>query len=690
MAVTVGEVQAVLTARDEMSAALQKASAAIDDMQQKMGQASEKTDTFSGSMDDLIDRVERSAIEFVSLTAVIQTVKEGLDFASNLEETSRATGIATDELQKLDYVGNTFGVTGDMLARTIETLSARLAKGDKNASDAVAFLGLNIDDLLASGPEAAFLAISEAANNLTDPMDRNGVLAELLGMRMGRLVASMGDVKGEMDKLGDKVLISPEAIDSAHQAEVALKNLWQSTLSVTALGATWWTDLIGLTKSQKDSNEATAQAAEINKLYQLAISKNTGSLKDFLAQQKQEQEDAKLAAEEQKKYAKAWEDLANVGDDYKDTLEGIDQETKDSVHYYLDAGAAIGSIAAAFHLTASEAKAFQAEAKQAKQDEKDWEAAQRDLTAAWVAAGAAEDALFKQRTTQQADALKVQAQQEEAALKARYDKGRISEEQYQNDLFQLRRNYAAKNEQLNADSLRRQLSDLQDKEDKEKQQLEDKYNNGLVDDETYQEELSALDQEYADKRTAINEKADADQAKTRKQIWDEYYAWLAQKEDQVAQQEIAKTQSTLNTINNLIDSMQYDLSTESGVQQYRQANPGNTVNWSDQQIIDYIKSGHTLADVIKAGGITMYGNFPGAQGMQGLNEGGIVDAGSGAPFMLHGREAVIPLGSSTGSAAGVGNVTNHFYVNGTAQDVARQISDIIMKQLKGIRQFGAA
>src|SRR5579859_1392903 len=589
MAVTVGEVQSVLTARDEMTAAFEKAAQSALSLSEKLDQVKDNTEATSQSMGGMIGKLEGLAAGYLSVNAVIADFKDGLEFASKLEETSRATGIATDELQKLDYVGNQFGITGDMMARVIETLSARLAKGDKNAASAVEFLGLSVDNLLAKGPESAFLDISEAANKLQDPMERNGVLAELLGGRMGRLIASMGDLKSAMDQTGDKVIIGKETIEGAHEAEVEVANLWQQVKGLSAEMLIWTTNATGATHSQtelttaqtlfKDAlmglgllqpdfldrtkQQAIADAAEAKskKATGDVVLENTQTLKAFLEQKKQEEADAKAAAEEEKKYAQAWSDLSNVGDDYKATLDAIDQETKNSVQYYMDAGAAIGTIAKAFELSASQAKAFQEEAKQAKQDEKDWEAAQRDLTAAWVAAGAAEDALFKQRSTQQANAIKAQQQQEETYLQQRYQKGMISEEQYQNDLFQTRRKYEAQTEAMNDDSLNRQLADLQDHEDKAKSALEDRYNQGVVDDETYQEQLSAIDSEYADKRTMLNEKADADQAAARKQIWDEYYAYLKQQEDAAMNQAIQDAAKTESAMGSLVagGQMQYDL-----------------------------------------------------------------------------------------------------------------------------------
>lgn len=103
--------------------------------------------------------------------------------------------------------------------------------------------------------------------------------------------------------------------------------------------------------------------------------------------------------------------------------------------------------------------------------------------------------------------------------------------------------------------------------------------------------------------------------------------------------------------------------------------------YSFQQIVEMLRSGSLSLSQIR--------NLPTGPGprIPGFREGGVGDFGEGTLAMLHGKEAIVPLDKA--GAVGGGPIVN-IYVNGTAADVARKVSDEIMRTLKMHRQFGAA
>ena len=109
------------------------------------------------------------------------------------------------------------------------------------------------------------------------------------------------------------------------------------------------------------------------------------------------------------------------------------------------------------------------------------------------------------------------------------------------------------------------------------------------------------------------------------------------------------------------------------------------------------KLGYSFEEVVKfAFSEYNQGPLPPPQGprIPGFAAGGMVMVGEKGPEVVR-----LPVGAQvfptgTGPAGfgggGVTNITNNYYVNGTAEEAARKIGAIIMRDLKQIRQFGSA
>jgi hypothetical protein len=167
----------------------------------------------------------------------------------------------------------------------------------------------------------------------------------------------------------------------------------------------------------------------------------------------------------------------------------------------------------------------------------------------------------------------------------------------------------------------------------------------------------------------------------------------------VANAELAKTkkaaEEAAQAMRRMGSSFTYDLTTKEGLEIFHKMNPAATSQWSDEQIMAFAKKGGTLEQLVKSGIINLYGGFnPGGSSNKGFAQGGTVLEAGPAVVGENGPEIVnLPRGASVtpNHAMGGGGlaVSNHFYVNGTAEDVAKKISDVLMRQLKQQRQFGA-
>jgi hypothetical protein len=130
-----------------------------------------------------------------------------------------------------------FGIDLEQMARGVEQLSAKLANGDKNASDAVQKLGISVSDLLAEGPKDAFLDVAEAVGRVDDPMQRAGLATELFGGKLAKvLLPALSDLRKKLEEVPQSAIISDENVTLAHDFDVQIAHL-TTTLKAYSIAA---------------------------------------------------------------------------------------------------------------------------------------------------------------------------------------------------------------------------------------------------------------------------------------------------------------------------------------------------------------------------------------------------------------------------------------------------------------------
>ena len=368
------------------------------------------------------------------------------------------------------------------------------------------------------------------------------------------------------------------------------------------------------------------------------MAKATGLSKDVL---KSLTEQFKEAEKVEKEFTKGWDDLNSLGGSFQQTMAGVDKELAASVQYYANLGAKVDDLVKAFPaLTKTQAEAAVAIAKQAETEAKAGEV----LGGLWTA-------YFQKKTMLEATDLQkvtLNAEQEyEAHVKQLQDQG-VTDVEYYNQLWALRNKNIALEEDEKAKQKKASLEvELQHREamNQEEAAIQQHTVIDVKSSESYQNEKAKQIAKTLELKAAIEAAAAANRA--------------------------------------LGGSFTYDLSNDQGIAQYRKMNPAANISWSNTQIEDYIKKGGSLQGLINTGVINPYA--------------GMGHAAMGADVMVgeHGPEVVrLPGGSRvfpTGTGPGEG-VTFHntWIVNGTGAQVAQQVSERLMNQLKSQRQYGAA
>lgn len=337
-------------------------------------------------------------------------VQSAIDSAAALDVLSRSTGVSTEGLQQLGYVGQGVGLDIDQLSRGVEQFSTKLASGDGNAVKAVQMLGLSATDLVSAGPLQAFLQFTAAAATVADPMQKNALYADAFGGKLGKLLSSLGDVSSAMKSVPSDAIISQANIDQAAAFDTGLAHL-ETTAKAWTVSALGWLDsgsemstaflnLVAsfatgtptfnlFTQSLKDNKAAvdakvgsdivllsnsqlwqnqidalTAKQANLTNvdMDQIAAESALGvSNKDLAGHYGLTETAVASLLDAHKKYEEALVEINAAGVGWKGTLDTIDGSVVEAIKYYLDAGVSQSSLATAYGLTAVQVKSVATE-----------------------------------------------------------------------------------------------------------------------------------------------------------------------------------------------------------------------------------------------------------------------------------------------------------------------------------------
>lgn len=643
---TAKELEQVGAKADEAAQKLRAVGKDVPENIQKYADAAKDAETNTASWGGVVGRVG-TALAALGIAATVEQLvsmgKEIVAEASALEKMHTQTGISVENLQRLQIVGNEVGVSLQTMVSGATRLEAALGSGDKNVAKALQDLNIDLEHFKSLDAAERMALLSDKIRSMEDPLRVAADLAALYGKSWAEQFPVL---KKGFDEVGTDVTVmssrTVEALSAAGDAagefwRLVKVNLGEAMADVLTLSTSEWRKL----KSEVDhATEAAAkmrpEGLEPVREGLVDVSGAIGLLNEGLDAEKKKIDESVVA---NKKFSDAWAELNSAGATWQETLEGIDKETKDSIQYYLQAGASQETVATAFGRTAIEVKAVSAAMKEAKEVNDTWRKFEADTHA--IALKAYKDEADERKKLTASTNNEVIAGMKDIQ-KARDEtrdlnmKAALSESDYE----------IVKVWDVNKEKKLAFGGSVQQREE---------YNKA-VDDLSSAQEQAILTKTW---------RAADEGGKALKKLTDDAKA---------AKDEIDKTAEAARSLQGGTSLPGSTQVTEAGGQRYLVSPDGHRVplgphgelpdNWFD------LYTGRS--------------SFPGRAG------GGPVDAGS--PYLVgeRGPELFVPNSSGTVvPGGGSASVVNHIYVNGTAEDVAKKVAAEIMRTVKAGQQLGA-
>jgi hypothetical protein len=192
--------------------------------------ATRKTGTAAGFLNTQMVAIGSAIGSFVGnlatrgISAVVNLGTAALESAGQIADMSKRLGISAQAVQGFQFAAEQSGTTIDAFGTAINKLNIHLAEGNKSTIGALEGLGLELTKLRQMKPEDAFLAVADALAEISDPMERARLGAELLGKGFADISPAIQNdlrkIAASASKMSDETV---EALDKAGDALDQLK-----------------------------------------------------------------------------------------------------------------------------------------------------------------------------------------------------------------------------------------------------------------------------------------------------------------------------------------------------------------------------------------------------------------------------------------------------------------------------------
>jgi hypothetical protein len=157
--------------------------------------------------------------------AASETIGALVERAGTLTDLSEKTGLSTDALQKLDFVGSQVGVSLDASAGAVLKLQRTLgeaAQGSVKAREAFAAVGISWEELRGLAPEQQFARVAQVLGTIPDQERMVAAGADLMGKGFSEIIPL---VKHAHEVLEAPVALDPNTIKQADDLGDAITRL---------------------------------------------------------------------------------------------------------------------------------------------------------------------------------------------------------------------------------------------------------------------------------------------------------------------------------------------------------------------------------------------------------------------------------------------------------------------------------
>jgi hypothetical protein len=148
---------------------------------------------------------------------IAEQIKSIGEYGDSVEHAAEQTGIATDRIQELAYVGGTAGVSAQQMTNSMGLLSRQLAAaqgGSKEAAQAFQLVGISLDQIKNESVDQVLSQIAESFSQHADGANKAALAMQLFGRSGRELIPVLDQGSAGFDALAQHAMAAGAVIDA--------------------------------------------------------------------------------------------------------------------------------------------------------------------------------------------------------------------------------------------------------------------------------------------------------------------------------------------------------------------------------------------------------------------------------------------------------------------------------------------